>query len=340
MMRNAFEKEALHCGPCGSVIIALTKCCPHLCSICAVDAVHTASITGGGDDSSELAIFVTLIRDIASTMNVAVDFSGGDPLCYPAWPEVFTEAAHKLGRERVAVSTTGSLIDDQAIAYLEDTVSEVDFTVEAMKMDPCLGGRSNGYCAAAWDALERTRGCSFRRGVSIVLRQSLPRTRDHAARLYASLVDVGVSSILLMGLSPVGRASHRRDDVLTPDDALAAIGQFQAVASSDGPEVRVQRLYQPLLGQEVACGGADHLYVAPDGLVSACPWALDGQGNPLASFVVGDLRHERFHEIYQRAQDETVGAGWDCSLVECALIPGPVTRAGYSAHEIAISAAG
>lgn len=304
-----------------SAIVSLTLDCPHACTICAVNARHTRGLVAAtAEHTARADALIAAMADLGRLGDVSLDFSGGDPLSFPCWREVVTAAGQVVGRDAVSVSTTGTWLDDGALEVLDSISGEVYLTVETVR-DSRVSCRSRHCVPDAWAALDRMRRSHLVRGAALVLRASLDLSRDHLARLYDALADVGVAALLVLRLMPVGRASVLSHEMLSRHETLAALDILRDLEHADGPRLRLHRLLHPLLGEPMVCCGARDIYVSANGTVTDCPWAIDLSGAALPEFALGSIHQNTIADVYlgrraaQRRAEAAVPTA-DCRLIQ------------------------
>ncbi len=304
-----------------SAVVSLTLDCPHACTICAVNARRTQGLVAAtAEHTARADALIAAIHDLGRLGGVSLDFSGGDPLSFPCWREVVTAASQVVGRDAVSVSTTGTLLDDEALEVLDRTTGEVYLTVETVR-----GGRvscRSRHCVPdAWAALDRMRRSRLARGAALVLRASLDLSRARLARLYDALADVGVAALLVLRLMPVGRASVLPHEMLSRNETLTALDILRDLEHAGGPRLRLHRLLHPLLGEPMVCCGARDIYVSANGTVTDCPWAIYLSGAVLPEFVLGSIHQNTIADVYlsrraaQRRAEAAVPTA-DCRLIQ------------------------
>lgn len=102
----------LHCP--STLTMAITGACNLQCSHCFVEAGKATSATHVPE-----RIVRRLVEEFTGLGGEKVCFTGGEPLCHPAWLQL-VQFGCGLGLKAVSIQTNGILLSDEAIAGLRD----------------------------------------------------------------------------------------------------------------------------------------------------------------------------------------------------------------------------
>ncbi|NMB48227.1 radical SAM protein [Candidatus Kuenenbacteria bacterium] len=289
------------------VIWNLTRVCPWNCAFCCVAAIHAKNPR---DAESKHALEVSNQRQltfdekisvlqILATQGVKIDFSGGDPLFYEDDIRVLEKAITLMPPERIDVSMTGSGLTKRKIRILK-RVETVEFTLDNL---PSTNNplRPKGFNVATMKAIKKLVPLGINASAVTTLHKHTIG-EDNLLKIYQWLCANKVKTWSVLKFYPVGRGISM-DNLVQPKERYLEAMQF--LSKLNGYTQVIFQHSMCILKSEYACHAAmETVGVLPDGNVSACAWALNGQCSPMSSFSIGKLPEESFDDILKRARQE------------------------------------
>lgn len=269
--------------PPRTLTIALTGVCNLGCSHCWVMAGESASAPHVPEET-----LARLVDEFAALGGEGVRFTGGEPLCHPAWLGLM-QRARSAGLSGVSLQTNGMLLSSAAVAALRR------FDFPGLSIQISLDGasavthdlvRGEGAFAAAVAGIRRLVDGGLARRVTIFfteMRHNLQELPD----LLELAHSLGVGGVVSGSLVLCGRAAegvvappeaehyHRLLDRFEADprfrELYERIGTVAALEWGEGEALR-----------EECCTFAENPYLTPHGLLYPClmchadPFAVSG----------------------------------------------------------------
>lgn len=257
------------------------------------------------------------ILDNLRGVNPRIDFSGGDLLLLPENLEVIKRASTLFGRNNVGITTTGAGMERGRVADYLDYVGEVEFTYDQTDE---YSYRQSGYNSSNLAAARKLQGEGVKTRALIPLTQ-LNSTPEAIRKIYLTLHSVGVDSILLMRVFPVGRGVSSAPQPLGREEYLRLIEGYKKLEEIyTTPRVRLQcalkYVFPAQLSDNPCTFLSSSLGISDMGQLIASAWAYDQNGEIMSpEFILGDLRisdardlisQERIQNLVSR-KDENFG---------------------------------
>ncbi len=277
----------------------LTRRCNLECAHCYIAAGPTERVTGELDTAACLGIVDQLLKVNSAPLLI---LSGGEPLLR----EDLTEIARYASAQgaTVVVGTNGTLLTDERVAALKAAgVRGVAVSVDSLRPSYHDNFRhGKGSLAETQRALERLRA----ERLDFVIQTTVTKgNRAELETLVEWSAEQGAVSFNCYFLVSTGRGASLTD--LAPADyeaVLADLARWQRayrgrmlVRAKCAPHF-MRHVYErdpesPILNYETRCPcGTQYCRITPDGKVTPCPYLPE---------VAGDLRHQRFGEIWRSA---------------------------------------
>lgn len=206
----------------------VTSRCNLSCPQCYIGAEATTS------NEMSTAEAQAFIDDLASVKVPLLMFSGGEPLIRPDFWDL-ARHAQEMGI-KTAVSTNGTLIDDEAASRLKELgVEYVGVSLDGATEETHDRIRGQGSYAKAVRGLESCLDVGLKCGVRVTATmenfKEIPALLDLTARL-------GVPRFCLYWLVPSGRGRNDyRGRQLKPDQVKAVFDQLYEAAGSFDPDI-------------------------------------------------------------------------------------------------------
>lgn len=233
-----------------------------------------------------------LIIDNIKSANPRIDFSGGDLLLVPDNIEVVKKASNVIGRENVGITTTGvGMKQNNFIDYL-NYVSEVEFTYDQTRND--YDYRQSGYNRSNLNAITKIRNKGIKTRALIPLTQTNLDAKT-IQKIYTALNSIGVDSVLLMRIFPVGRGASLTEKPLSRTEYIKIIENYKEIENKYlVPKIKLQCSLKYLFPNQVSVNPCGFLYsslgISNIGQLITSAWAYDQKGNILSpEFILGDL---------------------------------------------------
>lgn len=283
------------------IIWNITKACPWNCSFCCISAYHLplsdksleSELTRLKETGIELSLEEKLrIVENLDESSFEVDVSGGEPLLFEENVEIIKRLSQKLGRENISITPTSVGLTLVGLDFLKKFVGEVGFTYDFPYEPNNL--RPRGYNSSNLDLITKIAKEEVRAVAQAPLTR-LNTNREIIRTIYKNLIQANVDGLHLMKFFPVGRGAQRRDLDLSWEEYQTAVEIYRELEFPKSPEVFVQTA----LKNEDPNNSSSHLNITSKGLLLSDPWAYDNQGNPLKESILGDLKYQRFSEIYK-----------------------------------------
>lgn len=234
------------------------------------------------------------VIDHLTGFDCRIDFSGGDALVTPEGIELLEMLVARIGRQNVTLTITGAGLERASIARVAAMISELNFTFNAASPADAFTRPSN-YAAMNLQLAKRFQQLGVR------VRAECPLTNvtaepEHLERLYRTLADAEIDTLLVMRQFNVGRGTVRPEVIPTKAEYLEAIRTLRRLeAAGNGPRIKLQCALRHLEGTAPGAPNPCDLGVRsyglmPDGTLLASPWAYSKSGKPLdESWVMGNL---------------------------------------------------
>ncbi len=250
-----------------------------------------------------------------------VDLAGGEPLLFPDHLLAYLDGARS---RQISVSmTTNGLQLSRALSarILERDLKTVTISIDgpdARTNDRFRGPGSFDRAVAGIAnlvAVRRETGAGTRIAIKCTFRPDM--SRSAVARFVALGRDLGVDKVKFNPLRPTGAVSDDRSLIADPDNyyrVLAAIDE--AAGAEDALDVS-----GPV--NPVVCSGGRIPHLTGWGCIAANElMTIDSQGNVrpcsmMNDFVVGNVRHHRFADIYRTPRLDSLRHGRDEDCFSC-----------------------
>ncbi len=282
--------------PLRYLFIEITRRCNLACAYCGSDCSPARS--GAELRSADWIAALQQVAEEFEPRRVMLAFTGGEPLTKSGFFDVIAEA-RRLGFPFGMVSN-GALIDREAAARLVASgIGAISLSLDGPPAaNDALRGR--GVALNVAQAVQELRAAGYKGRLEIISTITKPVVPllDELRRHIATLQ---VAEWRLAPVIPIGRAADRPE--LLPDAGeLRTILEFVRQGRRDG--------YRPVpeFGEECYLGHEYEGEVRPfrflclagltvggilcDGRIGACPELAD-------DFVQGDIRHERFADVWR-----------------------------------------
>jgi radical SAM protein with 4Fe4S-binding SPASM domain len=303
--------------PLRYLFLEVTRRCNLACAYC-------GSACGPEAQGSELSLdeWIRVARQIAEDFDpsqVMVAVTGGEPLMKKGVLELMEELG-RLGFPFGMVTNGHLLTPEAAERLVSGGMTSLSLSLDAPgELNDTLRGEGSAW--AVERAVNLLRAAGFRGLLEIITTVTTPaleqlsKMREHVARMK-------VERWRLAPVMPIGRAAGRPE--LVPDaSGILRLLEFVRASRDDGllpsPQFcdegflgkRYEGKVRPYLGcclSGITIGGVLH-----DGRIGACPELGD-------AFVQGDIRHERFSEVWDQRYQALRDRGWT-RKGECARCP-------------------
>ncbi|MBU4284940.1 radical SAM protein [Patescibacteria group bacterium] len=285
------------------VIWNLTRACPWDCAICCVSGFHVCNTTENfiyseaKEKGEELILAEKLtVLKILTDRGFEIDFSGGDPLYYDEDFRVVKQATHWLQSRKIGVSMTGSKITDVKLELLKK-VGVVEFTLDNLP-ETENPFRPRGYNPASMIAMKKCVAVGIKTRAVTVL-YSTTMAEKNLESVYRWLCENGISEWELLRFYPVGRATKLAELTLSSSEYLMAMKFLRGLHGFT--KIFFQHSLKILEGTIKCPAVVDSIGILPDGTITACAWAIDGNCRPFQGFCLGKLPEDDLDEILERA---------------------------------------
>jgi radical SAM protein with 4Fe4S-binding SPASM domain len=259
-------------SPPKTLTLAITSTCNLTCRHCWVEAAPSASATY----APEMALR-RLIKEFAACGGEGIRFTGGEPLCHPAWLNLM-KYARSAGLPGVALQTNAMLITDEQVSVLR----ELDFP--GLSLEVSLDG-------ATAEVHDLVRGKKAFEGVLAGIQRLLkgglaPRITLAFTEMHHNLEDIpavleladtwGVRAVVTGTLVQCGRAD--RESLVRPP----APEQYVRLLKQFDGNSRFRELYKKLgtvaalewsrnsTPRTECCTFIENPYLTPDGRLYPC----------------------------------------------------------------------
>lgn len=259
-------------SPPKTLTLAITSQCNLTCRHCWVDAAPSASAVHAPEKALR-----RLIGEFAACGGEGVRFTGGEPLCHPAWLDLI-KFAQAVGLSKVALQTNAMLMTEKQVSAL----CELDFPELSLEIS------LDGATAEAHD-LVRGKGAfeGVIAGIQHLIEGRLaPRITIAFTEMHHNLVEIpavlelsdtwGVKAVVTGTLVQCGRADHT--SLIKPPEPE----QYLSLREQYATTPRFRELYQKMgtvaalewsLGhtlREGCCTFIENPYLTPEGRLYPC----------------------------------------------------------------------
>ena len=267
-------KELLRNGlsPPKNLTLAITSMCNLTCRHCWVEAEPSASAVHAPEKA-----LCRLIEEFAACGGEGVRFTGGEPLCHPAWLELM-QFARDAGLPNVALQTNAMLITDEQVS----AVQEIDFP--GLSLEISIDG-------ATAETHDLVRGKGAFKGVLSGIQRLIegrlaPRITIAVTEMRHNLNDIpavlelahtwGVKAVVTGTLVRCGRANQ--ESLITPPEPEQYLNLREQYATT----TRFRELYQKMgtvaalewsrrhHPREECCTFIENPYLTPTGRLYPC----------------------------------------------------------------------
>ena len=274
-----------------SIIWNITARCPFNCAFCAMDASPRCA-------KPELS-FSQKLRVVENLQGVdcRVDLSGGEVMTNkPDHMAIIRALSQKLGKDCLGISCSGKGIDDSVAAELSFLIGDAEMTMDA-NPDDHFSRRPKDYHATAANATDIFKRNGIKVGLQTVL------TRDHLERpelldaLYHWMREHGVDEWSLLRFFPAGRGVRFPKLELNDEENRTLVDRANALCVENPGFLDIS--YQlPGTPKDANCRCVrKSVGITPTGDVTACFWAINGNGDPNPDYMLGNLVEERLSDI-------------------------------------------
>lgn len=268
-----------------SVIWNATRNCPWDCAFCCISATKQRD-----KDALSESDKLDIVKNLENS-NVKVDFSGGEPLISEENFCILEALANSIGRENVAITTTGKGRGIREIQRLGNCVSEVSFTYDFP--DDNYIYRPAGYNSSNLALGREAASC----GISTMAQTPLTSmniSKSIVQRIFRNLREAGIKKILLMKYFPSGRGADKDELVPMRYHVKNAITEYKKLQKKyKKPVVRlVASLYGDIFGRYLAA-----FNISPEGLLLSNSWSYNENGDVDYNFVLGNIKRKSFNEL-------------------------------------------
>ena len=321
MNKELLQNPEIENKPRIDFIWTLDRICAWNCSFCCVDAlyvrkegqdiliqsnghnlsfpfledgenIYTQAAKRLGEERLALSVEKKLeILDNLRGVNPRIDFSGGDLLLLPENLEVIKRASELFGRNNIGVTTTGVGMEKGHIADYLDYVGEVEFTYDQVDE---YDYRQSGYNNSNLNAIMKLcdRGVKTR---ALIPLTPLNSNSETIRNIYTTLHSVGVDSVLLMRVFPVGRGILSPPQTIEKEEYQRLIGEYKDLEEVYSiPRIKLQCALKYLFPDQLSDNPCDFLSsslgISDMGELIASAWAYNQNGEIMSpEFVLGDL---------------------------------------------------
>lgn len=293
-----------------SIIYDVTRECPHCCAICANGSKLNA------DCSNELSLEqkLSLIRQIFELNNYGysprVDMSGGEIFVNKDdHMQVIKLASSLLGKDNVGISTSGYNMTAELAKELAANVGDVELTMDVIPGKKCLAMdgyreyRPEGYSVCAEAAIPFLKKEGVKVGVQTVVGRH-NASESNAEELLKCLCDLGVDEWSILQFLPVGRGSAFVESYMSDSECEKYIKMHQKLMNECMYENKPVVDYSYLMAGSPKNDGVcrcvrKSIGIAYDGTVTACFWAIDGNGtvDENSKFYLGNVKKQKLIDI-------------------------------------------
>jgi MoaA/NifB/PqqE/SkfB family radical SAM enzyme len=332
------------------IIWNITRICPWDCTQCCVDAYHVQASAAGvtikhrgltntidvprrgpvfdtaAAEMSRLGLEISLEEKLAvlrhlDGFDAHIDFSGGDPLVVTENFEVIKQAAARFGRPNVSITATGAGMGRYDPAALAPYIHVIEFTYDEVDPEPGAG-RPRGYNRSnlAKARQFKRHGCASKAQTPLTFSNMRPAV---LRRLYLDLHEAEIDAMLVMRTFPVGRGMRlRRDRMPSADEYRQAIAVLRDMEETYRvPRVRLQCALRHLEDRRPTANPCDAMHssfgITNRGQLQLSAWAWDDHGEPLADWLLGDLRRYALGELLASPRAQALRARLDDNFGHC-----------------------
>ncbi len=284
-----------------SIIYDVTKQCPWNCAICCMGASPKPEECANELSHSQKLNLMEQIAAVAQEREVRIDFSGGEVFTDLRNVEVLEYAAKLLGREKVGVSSSGYKIGDTLAGRLSKCISDCEMTMDSVP-GTSYSLRPKGYAEAAAQALPFLQEYGIQTGIQTVLAKENCKEGTLRA-LYTWLCEHRVDNWSLLRFYPSGRGAAYAGQCITEEEEAWAVRLIQQMDWENASEVKPEIDFHytmkghPKHSQVCRCVRKS-IGILPDGRVTSCFWAIDGEMRIAdGKFALGSVLEKPLQEL-------------------------------------------
>lgn len=290
-----------------------TPFCDKHCMICATSAiyidpalyhkVHSSFVDLGLDlPLEEKKKIIQWLSEMESEFDTKIEIGNGNLLISNDGLELIKEASKVFGRENVSISISGSLLTEKKASIVAKNASKVIVSMDFPPGTPDKT-RYKGIAKDATTAMDIFRKRDVEVSVSTILKRNnansyiLSMVLQHIIRHDATEWE-------LLRYYPVGRAFKMSQLEPTLNQYLDVLRFVRSARQTYAQEIGIRfqhSLAYLLEGVAENCQAVtNQIAVRSNGLVVACPWSHDIEGNALSPlFVLGKLPEMTVGEILE-----------------------------------------
>lgn len=260
---------------------------------------------------SNLELSIEMKMNILDNIDIdaAIDFSGGDPLLLKNNLSVIRKASQKFGKDNISITTTGVGLSQIDCKELTELVGEIEFTYDYSGTDG-LFYRPIHYNSTNIKAINKFANCE------IVKTAQIPLSNHNMSKriinnIYTDLMRANVNKIVLLRLFPVGRGMIMNMKFPSNEEYIDAIGIFKDLEKINGkPKVILQstltgdRIYEDFSKLKNIISTS--LNITNMGQVLISPWAYDAEGEPIPSFIFGDVKIQKLSDMIEQNYEKAL----------------------------------
>ncbi|MEI6575121.1 MAG: radical SAM protein [Bacteroidota bacterium] len=303
----------------------ITKICPYDCGFCCVDAYHVTRKGNDviirthclskvhrigkekGEDAYQGAYkylvehgFEITLQDKLKVLenmdiNTEIDFSGGDPLLLKENRTIIERASKKFGIQNISITATGIGFSKTSPDSLINLAGNIDFTYDSPEIAN-VPYRPNSYNVSNLRKVFQLKkyGMHITAQIPLTLANMTPGVIE---KIFLNLHENGIDKALLMKFFPVGRGSVSSFGSPSADEYKKAIEVYQQLGDTyKYPVVTTQTALKTIISENPEDSSdypSSHLVINQKGILSTSPWAVNGFGEPLPDFIIGDLKKSK-----------------------------------------------
>jgi radical SAM protein with 4Fe4S-binding SPASM domain len=259
-------------SPPRTFTLAITSTCNLTCRHCWVEAVPSASPVRAPEKTLS-----RLIEEFAACGGEGVRFTGGEPLCHPAWLDLM-KFVRSFGLPRVALQTNAMLMTDEQVSALR----ELDFP--GLSLEISLDGataevhdlvRGKGAFEAGVAGIQRLLKGGLAPRITIAFTEMRHNLEDIPAVL--ELADTwSVKAVVTGTLVQCGRADN--ESLVRPPDPEQYVSLLKQYDTNPRFRILYQKMgsvaalewYRHTTSRTECCTFIENPYLTPDGRMYPC----------------------------------------------------------------------
>lgn len=244
---------------------------------------------------------LTILENV--DLDVEFDLSGGDPLLVSDDVEVIRQAAKRLGKEKIEISSTGAGLNQINLEELSQIIGEIGFTYDFSGNFDYTPNRPNAYNCVNLSKVRELKKYGVKATAQIPLfKQNISQNTIDV--IFQDLHKSKIDKTVLMKLFNVGRGVHFKTELPSREEYIKAVNRYKKLESLyKTPEVFLQtylrRTVEGITSENKSLEMISKtLNITNQGMLTLSPWAYDEIGRPLENFVLGDLKLNKLSELY------------------------------------------